>query len=133
MSVQSIMTKSVVSSNPDAPVREAIQLIEDSDIRHLPVVEDGRLIGIVSDRDLRAFERERSDELLDTPLRDVMSRELVCMELGESIAAVIDVMLEYKIGALPVVGDKGELVGIVSYIDVLRHARTSHYLDSTSD
>ncbi len=123
MSVQSIMTRTVVSASPDTPVREAIQLIDDSDIRHLPIVEDTRLIGIVSDRDLRAFERERSDELLSTPLREVMSKEPLCLESGESVIAAIDVMLEYKIGALPVVGPAGELVGIVSYIDVLRYAR----------
>jgi acetoin utilization protein AcuB len=123
MSVQSIMTKTVVSASPDVTVREAIQLIDDNDIRHLPIVEHGRLVGIVSDRDLRAYERERSDERLATALREVMSHEPLCMEAGESIKDLIDVMLEYKIGALPVVEANGELVGIVSYIDVLHHAR----------
>jgi acetoin utilization protein AcuB len=123
MSVQSIMTKTVVSASPDVSVREAIQLIDDNDIRHLPIVERGRLVGIVSDRDLRGYERERSEERLTTALREVMSHEPLCMEAGETIKALIDVMLEYKIGALPVVGPDGELVGIVSYIDVLRHAR----------
>jgi acetoin utilization protein AcuB len=130
MSVQSIMTRTVVSASPDTPVSEAIQLIDDGDIRHLPILEDGRLIGIVSDRDLRAFERERSDQLLATPLRDIMSKQLISLEAGESIAAAIDVMLEYKIGALPVVGHAGELVGIVSYIDVLQHARVFYSQDS---
>jgi acetoin utilization protein AcuB len=123
MSVQSIMTKTVVSASPDVTVREAIELIDDNDIRHLPIVEHGRLVGIVSDRDMRGYERERSDERLTTALRELMSHEPLCMEAGESIEALIDVMLEYKIGALPVVGPGGELVGIVSYIDVLRHAR----------
>lgn len=123
MSVQSIMTKTVVSASPDATVREAIELIDDNDIRHLPVVEDGRLIGIVSDRDLRGYERERSEQRLTTALREVMSHEPLCMEAGESIETLIDVMLEYKVGALPVVGPGGELIGIVSYIDVLQHAR----------
>lgn len=127
------MTRTVVSAKPDATVREAISLIDDGDIRHLPIVEDGRLIGIVSDRDLRAFERERSDELLATPLRDVMSKDPVCLEARESIAAAIDVMLEYKIGALPVVDEAGELVGIVSYIDVLQHARVFYSPEPESD
>jgi acetoin utilization protein AcuB len=52
-----------------------------------------------------------------------MSREPLCMEAEESVEALIGVMLEYKIGALPVVGRDGELIGIVSYIDVLQHAR----------
>jgi acetoin utilization protein AcuB len=121
MNVRAIMTRTVVSAGPTMSVRDAMQLLDDSDIRHLPIVEDARLVGIVSDRDLRAY--ERSTELLATPVGEVMRQEPVCMEIGESIAAVIDVMLEYKIGALPVVGEEGELVGIVSYIDVLRHIR----------
>lgn len=127
MSVQSIMTKTVVSASPSVTVREAIQLTDDNDIRHLPIVENGRLVGIVSDRDLRAYERERSDERLATALREVMSHVPLCMEAGESIKALIDVMLEYKVGALPVVGPSGELVGIVSYIDVLQYARALLY------
>jgi acetoin utilization protein AcuB len=115
------MTRTVVSAGPTMRVRDAIQLLDDSDIRHLPIVEDGRLVGIVSDRDLRAY--EGSAELLQTPVGEIMQQEPVCMEASESLAAVIDVMLEYKIGALPVVGEEGELLGIVSYIDVLRHVR----------
>jgi acetoin utilization protein AcuB len=121
MNVRTIMTRTVVSASPKLSVRDAIQLLDDSDIRHLPIVEDGRLVGIVSDRDLRGY--ERSDELLATRVGEVMRPEPVCMEAGESIASVIDVMLEYKVGALPVVGEEGELIGIVSYIDVLRHVR----------
>lgn len=127
MSVQSIMTKTVVSASPDATVREAIELIDDNDIRHLPIVEDGRLVGIVTDRDLRGYERERSEQRLSTALREVMSPTSLCMEEGESIKTLIDVMLEYKVGALPVVGPARELVGIVSYIDVLQHARRLLY------
>jgi acetoin utilization protein AcuB len=121
MNVRAIMTKTVVSASPTMSVHDAIQLLDDSDIRHLPIVEDGKLVGIVSDRDLRAY--QRSDELLQTRVGEIMQQEPLCMEVGESLAAVIDVMLEYKIGALPVVGEERELVGIVSYIDVLRHVR----------
>jgi acetoin utilization protein AcuB len=121
MNVRAIMTKTVVSASPTMSVRDAIQLLDDSDIRHLPIVEDGKLVGIVSDRDVRAY--QRSDELLQSRVGEIMQQEPLCMEVGESLAAVIDVMLEYKIGALPVVGEERELVGIVSYIDVLRHVR----------
>lgn len=118
MSVQSIMTTTVISASPDVSVRDAMQLIDDNDIRHLPIIEQGRLVGIVSDRDLRTFERDDT-----TSLREVMSHDPLCMDGHESIEAAIDVMLEYKVGALPVIGADGEFVGIVSYIDVLRYAK----------
>jgi acetoin utilization protein AcuB len=135
MSVQTIMTRTVVCAAPTTTVREAIRLIEDSDVRHLPIVDGRELLGIVSDRDLREYriplyveieqmsdaDRARADELLDTPLGEVMSEEVISVEGHESIASVVDAMLEYKVGAVPVVNDDNELLGIVSYIDVLKY------------
>ncbi|HLT35586.1 MAG TPA: CBS domain-containing protein [Enhygromyxa sp.] len=140
MSIEAIMTRTVLSVGPATTVREAIRLIEDSEIRHLPVVdgEGGSLLGIVSDRDLREFripllveierfgdaDRERTDELLDTPISEVMAAEVVSVDSSETVESVIDAMLEYKVGAVPVVDRHSEeLVGIVSYVDVLRYAR----------
>jgi acetoin utilization protein AcuB len=138
MSIEAIMSSSVLSVESTATVREAIRLIEDSEIRHLPIVDDGRLVGIVSDRDLREYriplmleierlgetDRARADELLDTAISAVMSSDIVSVDSGETIESVIDAMLEYKIGAVPVIDRHTEdLVGIVSYVDVLRYAR----------
>lgn len=138
MSVQAIMTQSVLCVEPTATVREAIRLIEDSDIRHLPVTEDGRLVGIVSDRDLREYriplmleierfdseDRNRADEILDTAISEVMAGDIVSVDSSETIDSVIGAMIEYKVGAVPVVDQRSdELVGIVSYVDVLRYAR----------
>lgn len=137
MSVQSIMTRAVIHASPATTVRDAIRLLEDTEVRHLPVVEDGELVGIVSDRDLREYrvplyletehltdeDRQRANRALDTPLNEVMSSEVISVEAHESIRSVIDVMIEYEVGAVPVVSADDELIGIVSYIDVLRHAR----------
>lgn len=138
MSVEAIMSRTVLSVEPTTTVREAIRLIEDSEIRHLPIVEDGRLLGIVSDRDLREFriplmleierfgesDRDRADELLNTALSEVMAADVVSVDSSETIESAIDAMLEYKVGAVPVVDRyTEEIVGIVSYVDVLRYAR----------
>lgn len=132
------MTRAVVSVSPTATVREAARLIEDSDVRHLPVVDDGRLLGILSDRDLREYrvpilfeidnfvegDRERAARLLDTPVSEVMNNDLVAVDSSESIQSVIDAMIEYKVGAVPVIDRHADaLIGIVSYVDVLRYAR----------
>lgn len=140
MSVEAIMSRNILSVEPSATVREAIRLIEDSEIRHLPIVEaeTNRLLGIVSDRDLREFriplmveierfgeaERDRTDELLNTAISEVMAGDVVSVDSSESIESVIEAMLEYKVGAVPVIDrHTEELVGIVSYVDVLRYAR----------
>jgi acetoin utilization protein AcuB len=138
MSIEAIMSRNILSAGPTTTVREAVRLIEDSEIRHLPIVEGKRLLGIVSDRDLREFriplmveierfsdaDRDRTDELLNTPLSEVMAADVVSVDSSESIESAIDAMIEYKVGAVPVVDRfTDELVGIVSYIDVLRYAR----------
>jgi acetoin utilization protein AcuB len=137
MSVEAIMSRTVLTVGPTTSVREAIRLIEDSEIRHLPVVdgEGGPLLGIVSDRDLREFrvplmveierfgdaDRDRTDELLNTPISEVMAADVVSVDSSESIESVIEAMIEYKVGAVPVIDrHTEELVGIVSYVDVLR-------------
>ena len=137
------MTRSIVSIAPTATVREAIRLIEDSDIRHLPIVEDKQLVGIVSDRDLREYrvplmleievfeeeDRDRANEILDTSIADVMATDVVSVDSSESLTSVVDAMIEYKVGAVPVIDRRtDELVGIVSYVDVLRYTR-KHLLE----
>ena len=136
MSVEAIMTQSVLSVGPSATVREAIRLLEDSEIRHLLVVEDGQLVGIVSDRDLREYRiplmleadadqaSRRAEAILDTAVSEVMASDVVAVDSSESVLSVIDAMIEYKVGAVPVIDrHSDELLGIVSYVDVLRYAR----------
>ena len=133
------MTSDVLTVGPEATVREAIRLIEDSDIRHLPVIDDGKLVGIISDRDLREYripimleierfdeeERDEASDILDTAVSEVMATNVISVDSSESVASVLDAMIEYKVGAVPVVDrHSDELVGIVSYIDMLRYARS---------
>lgn len=139
MTAQAIMTRSVLSVKPATTVREAIRLIEDSDIRHLPVVDGATLVGILSDRDLREYripvmleieylsdeDRSRANDILDTPVSEAMNSDMITVDSAESISDVIGVMIEYKVGAVPVVDrTTAELVGIISYVDVLSYARS---------
>jgi acetoin utilization protein AcuB len=139
MEVQQIMTRSVVTATPQTTVREALTLLEDLEIRHLPIVDDGRLVGMVSDRDLREYRLPLLDEL-DNPdfteslqrdtLSSVMSGHVISVDTGESLRSVVDAMIEYAVGALPVVDrHTEELEGIVSYVDILKALRAD--LDDT--
>jgi len=128
-----LMTESPVAVPPTAPIREVIQTMVSEEVRHLPIVDGERLLGIVSERDLRSFslpvatilERpEESARRLEEPISTVMRGDVVYADRDATIDEVIDLMIEHKIGAVPVVETGTELlVGIVSYIDVLEAAR----------
>jgi acetoin utilization protein AcuB len=100
------------------------------EIRHVPVVQAGVLAGMVSDRDLARLDFGRlltadGDEALRrelaTPVVNTMSTDLIAIDPETGLGDVIDLLIEHKVGALPVVlPDTRVLVGIVSYIDVLR-------------
>lgn len=134
MQIADIMTPSPTTAKASDSVRRALALLEDQDIRHLPVIDDDRqLVGLVSDRDLREYRLpvleeldnpEQADDLMDTPLSEVMSGDIISIDSGEELVAACDLIIEYRIGAIPVLDrTTGELVGIVSYMDILRVAR----------
>jgi len=134
MDVSSIMTTAVVTAGPGETVGDALRLLDDQSIRHLPIVEDGRLVGVLSDRDLREYRLplmeevehpDRADALMRTPLSEVMNPTVLTLEPTESVRTAIDLLIEYGVGALPVVepGAEKKLVGILSYVDILRALR----------
>lgn len=135
MDVAEIMTRTVVSTGPSTTIGEALRLLEDQQIRHLPVVDDGQLLGMVSDRDLREYrlplmqevaDPQYAGRLLDGPVSEAMATLLISVEGSEDVRVAIDLMVEYGVGAVPVVDrHNDELVGILSYIDVLRALRAA--------
>jgi len=125
--VRDWMTGNLVTLSPKASVAEALTLCRERRIRHIPIVEEGRLIGIVSDRDLRDAspalgDAERASTLQEIRVGDVMTREVSTTVPEESIENVAQEMYELKIGSLPVVAEEDEekLLGIVTSSDVMR-------------
>jgi acetoin utilization protein AcuB len=133
MVVSEIMSANPFSVMTNESIGRVLKKFAEADVRHLPVLDDGELVGIVSDRDLRSFhpnalmELEHPQEirrLLAQPISTVMSSDVVSVDPETEISEVIDIMLEQKIGAVPVVDtDTDKLVGIISYMDVIRAAR----------
>ncbi len=113
MTVTEIMAKPVVTASPDTPVRVARRLLREARIRHLPVMERGLLVGIVSDRDLRAARGET------VPLGKIMTRTVFVLSPDTSVRRAARLFRERRFGAMPVLEGR-ELVGIVSVVDVLR-------------
>ncbi len=86
--------------------------------RHFPVVHDDRLVGIVSDRDLRAARGEGRRD--DTPIAEIMSADVITLGPDETLSRAAELMADQKLGALPVVDD-GRLVGILTLTDLVEH------------
>jgi acetoin utilization protein AcuB len=112
---------------PQEKIIDAFELMQGRGIRHLPVVEDGELKGLVTDRDIRLA-------LIPSPLStpedrmfhlgalervdEIMATELITVEPTTTIEEAAKLMAQYKIGAVPVVG-QGKLVGILTETDIL--------------
>lgn len=126
--VRSIASRPVITIAADAAAREAAEVMRAEKIRHLPVVDaQGRLTGIITDRDLRQviFDpaiRARlgaaADTLVGVLVREVMTWGVVTVRPKSDIRDAAALMHELKIGALPVV-DSGRIVGIVTEHDLL--------------
>ena len=121
--VKDSMTRGVVVLSPETTAGEALALCRERRIRHLPVLDDGRLVGIVSDRDLRSAtpalgDPARAEALGRILVRDVMAREVATIRPDDPIEEAANAMREKKIGCLLVVED-GALLGIVTSSDVM--------------
>lgn len=129
MEVREVMTGAVISVQPDTPVLEARHLMLDKRIRHLLITDpSGRLEGIITDRDIRLNLPSQATSLsvwevnyLLTRLTvgSVMTKSVVTIGPEAPVSAAAKLMLEHRIGALPVV-EAGRLVGIITETDMLR-------------
>ena len=118
--VEDVMTTALMTLHPDEPVDAAGLEMKLADIRHIPVVGPAnRLVGILSDRDLL--------RTLGGPagrsIADIMTRRVHTVRASDPASRAVDLLLEHKIGCVPVLGDDGQLVGIVTETDLLRLAR----------
>ncbi len=129
MLVGKIMTKNALVLSRSDSVHKAFLLLKDNKIRHLPVVERKKVVGIVTDRDIRHFIVPRKDprtkgkfnyQLRELTVEEVMTPDPITVTPDTNIERVARLMLEHKIGGIPVVDEKQMLVGIVTEEDALR-------------
>jgi len=128
LTVRDVMTQRVHRVGPDAPVREVLDLVADHRLRAVPVVDDERgVLGMVTDRDLMRFflpvvqktTGESPASLKDTPVREVMSRSVICVSEDQALTEVMSIMVSKDIERLPVVSE-GKLTGFLTRGDILR-------------
>jgi acetoin utilization protein AcuB len=116
LTVRDVMVTNPVTVRPHETARHAYQLMRDHRFRHLPVVEDGHLVGILSDRDLRPV--LLSPTLARARVGELMSENLTTVGPEALVEEAASLLVVKKIGCLPVVAD-GRLVGIVTETDLL--------------
>ena len=129
ISVADIMTPNPITVQSITTLDEVIGLMKTHHFRHIPVVDNHQLLGIISDRDVRLavnsplikHQSEKDWELLNTvKAEDCMTPNPLTIEPSTSTAKAAELMNHYKFDALPVVKE-GQLVGIVTVDDVLKH------------
>ena len=127
MQVGQVMTRKVITAGPDDSLKSVSDLMLKHRIAHVPIVDGGRLIGIISDRDFRSFiaplkKGAKIKKVPHDPLalnaRDVMSDAVITADTGMNVADAVKLMLRLKIGALPVL-DRGRVAGIITKDDLL--------------
>lgn len=127
--VREIMTSPAMTIGPETTVPAAIELMKQHNIRHLPVVENGRLVGMISRGDLReasitasinADQYELHFMLNKLTVAKLMSRKVYTVTPDAFVVHAAELMTENKIAGLPVVDERSGVVGIVTESDLLR-------------
>ncbi|MBS3971058.1 MAG: CBS domain-containing protein [Clostridia bacterium] len=124
MLVKEIMTQNVITISPSTNIFEALTLISQHRIRHLPIIHDDKLVGIVSDRDLRdvkpsTLESENMDFLKAIKVEQIMKTNVITAHPLDSVDEAAALLYRNRIGSLPVING-GKIVGIVTHSDLIR-------------
>ncbi|QGG46926.1 CBS and ACT domain-containing protein [Heliorestis convoluta] len=123
MLVEEIMERNVYFVGPEATASEALLITQEKRVRHVPIVESGKVIGILSDRDLRdispsTLSPEQDDLLATTKVKDIMRKPVITVHPLDAMEDAARIIYEHKIGCLPVV-QNDQLVGIITSTDIL--------------
>ena len=126
MKISEIMTKDPHSVSPDTPVSEAARMMKEEDVGLVPVVERvggaetrGRLVGVVTDRDI-AIRAVAEGRAADAPVSEVMSGGVKTCSPDDSVEEAMDLMGREQVRRIPIVDERGSLVGVVAQADVVR-------------
>lgn len=123
--VGELMTRDVVTLKETQNLGKAEELLRLHRIRHLPVVRQGRLVGLITHRDLLRAAATHASDPAAQPLwaADIMTREVQTVRADTPLKDAVAMMLSQKFGCLPVVDAEGSLMGILTEADLVRYAQ----------
>ncbi len=122
MKASRVMTVNVTCITPETPLPRAQEIMKELRVRHLPVVAQGRLVGILSDRDLLmrgSLQKDGMFSVPDMPAGLAMTVSPISCSPGTPVSRLAGLMVEHRIDSLPIVGLQNELVGLVTSTDLL--------------
>jgi acetoin utilization protein AcuB len=129
MLIKDWMATDVLTVDEDTSLMRTTRIMKESSIRRLPVVSNGKLIGIITDRDVKDASPSKARSLdvhelyyllTEMKVKDVMTVSPLTMNDSDSLEKAAVVMLENKISGIPIIDEAGQLVGLLSETDVLR-------------
>ncbi|MBM4288312.1 MAG: CBS domain-containing protein [Deltaproteobacteria bacterium] len=129
MLVREWMASDVITVDENTSMMKALHMMKENNIRRLPVMARGALVGILSDRDLKEASPSKATTLdvhelyyllAEIKVKEIMTKNPVTIHPEETVERAAVVMLEHKVSGLPVVNNKSELVGIITQSDVFR-------------
>jgi CBS domain-containing membrane protein len=125
--VEDVMTPNPATLGPDDTIAEAEEIMNEEGFRQIPLVNKKGLGGIITDRDIRSFLSGRlfgvpedREVAMNTMIAAVMTTKPVAVAPDDDLSEAVELLIEGKIGGIPVVDEDEGLVGIVTYVDVLR-------------
>jgi CBS domain-containing protein len=122
MKAQDIMTPQPVSVTPDTPIDEAARLMKDQNVGLLPVVEaegSKQLVGVITDRDIAMRHVAEGHSSSDCAVREAMTEHVSTCTPDTDLDEVMDVMGREQVRRIPIVDERGSLVGIVAQADIV--------------
>ena len=112
-----IMTRNVTTANRETSIKDVAILMRDGDMGALPIIEAGKLVGIVTDRDI-VVRGVAENKASDTPIGDVMTTEIFSVKEDDFAFEAIRLMGDRQVRRVPIINNAGELVGIIAMADV---------------
>jgi CBS domain-containing protein len=135
--IRDLMTENPRTVQPDASAADAAKLMRDDDTGIAPIAEgDGRLVGVVTDRDIAIRVVADDKDAGSTKVSEIASQNLVTIDPQQDLDEVLRLMAQHQVRRLPVVEEDGKLIGIVAQADIARHvdpARTGEVVEEISE
>ncbi len=129
MKISSIMTRDVITVKSNVSLQTICEIFNNFEFHHTLVLENQKLVGVISDRDLlkavnpfldASSEKEHGAIALDKKAHQIMSKTLITVDMETSIEEANDLLLDNIISCLPVVSQQGSVEGIITWKDILR-------------
>ncbi|HNR23157.1 MAG TPA: CBS domain-containing protein [Steroidobacteraceae bacterium] len=117
--VEEFTTPNPITASGDLPVDELRELMQEHGVRHLPIVRDGRIVGLVSDRDVRVALGLGAGHRIQVSAADLMATDLLTVSAAQPLDEVAFAMSDRKLGSAIVNDERGEFLGIFTVTDAL--------------